>query len=423
MKKSIIALALSVCFSSSVLAKADPQIQTCPDNIPAVAEQAYIELFPLLEQARWMQEDMMTKWGYVRGTNEFHHQKQLINHHFAGVVGPNNDTLYSIVTVDVSQGDVKVTVPEVKDRYSSVLMLDAMHYQVGVEVNKPGSIGFIRAGTTQTSDADRVYTIDSDLMYFMVRTEVAGPHDLTAAHQAQEKFSIEGKSRAAADIFPRQDVNFIERANSLIKDTDLSEANIKNMACYKQIGLYGEPKEAVLPFLIKAKTKGDTYLANNEDKLDMAYFNTEALTPKENHQQGRAIANQIWHLAFSQNHAHYPLITQDAQGEALSGDAVYSMTFNKDQPTNAFWSMTTYNMDKTFIPNEQMIYKIGDKTAKLNPDGKTITVTYAAEKPRGALNWQPILQGSDFYIGVRMYEATADYWQGKWEKPTPVKVK
>ena len=51
---------------------------------------------------------MTIAWGEVRGTNQLHHSRQLIDHTFKGVVGPNNDTLYTKATVDVSQGPVTV---------------------------------------------------------------------------------------------------------------------------------------------------------------------------------------------------------------------------------------------------------------------------------------------------------------------------
>ena len=121
MKKRILILML-LLFVNTAMAT-DNQIQNCPDTLQEKADQAYIEYFPLLEQARWMQTDMTVVWGEVRGTNQLHHSRELIDHNFKGVVGPNNDTLYSKATVDVSDGPVVLTMPEVKGRYGSVLQL------------------------------------------------------------------------------------------------------------------------------------------------------------------------------------------------------------------------------------------------------------------------------------------------------------
>jgi len=97
-------LIFAAIIALSSLACGDAQIQPCPKDLQAKANQAYIEYFPLLEQARWMQTDMTVAWGEMRGTNQLHHNRQLIDHTFKGVVGPNNDTLYTKATVDVSQG-------------------------------------------------------------------------------------------------------------------------------------------------------------------------------------------------------------------------------------------------------------------------------------------------------------------------------
>jgi hypothetical protein len=38
----------------------------------------------------------------------------------------------------------------------------------------------------------------------------------------------------------------------------------------------------------------------------------------------------------------------------------------------------------TFAPNEEKLYKVDNKTVVLNPDGKTITITYSANLPANA---------------------------------------
>jgi len=85
--------------------------------------------------------------------------------------------------------------------------------------------------------------------------------------------------------------------------------------------------------------------------------------------------------------------------------------------------MTTYIKDtKLFVPNDDKIYKVGDKTVVLNENGKTITITYSVDRPENATNWQPTPEGKDFYIGVRLYEAKEEWLNGSYKLPVPVKI-
>lgn len=414
-------LAASLLFSTN--AYANPQVQSCPADLQAKANLAYIEYFPLLEQARWMQTDMTVAWGEVRGTNQLHHSRELIDHTFEGVVGPNNDTLYSKATVDVSQGPVVLTMPEIPRRYGSVLQLDSMHYEVGVDVNKGGRTVWVRSDYNGSIPKhDRLYRINSDLMYILIRTEVADNSDVAEVHTLQDQMRLEGDVRQAKNIFPPLDADFVSRANSLLEHTSLSPANEKNSECYAAIGILSGDK-IDRKILDRAVENGQAWMQANVSNLDTSYFNSEEGTPKESHQQGRAIANFLWHLAFQPKHADYPNIEVDSDGEALNGDYAYTLTFNKNMPVNAFWSMTTYIAEtKLFVPNEGKVYKVGNKTAVLNTDGETITVTYSATQPTNATNWQPTPAGKDFYVGVRLYEAKDEWLDGRFKLPVPVKV-
>lgn len=413
-----------VLFSTSSFAVANPQVQECPTVPQAVAEQAYLEYFPLLEQARWMQEDMDYSWGYERPTNTFQHMRNILTHEFKGVVGPNNDTMYTGFTIDVANGPVIFTMPEVElHRYSSQLVLDSMHYEVTTDVRKPGRTVFIRKGYNgPIPKHDRLHVMNSDLAYSLVRTEVVNRDDIEAVRAVQDKMKIEGAHRKASDIFPPMKAIWTKRVQSLLVGTDLSSANQANYDCYVKRGVFDMPEKV----LLAAQESATQFMANNVDKLDTGYFGSEKNVPKENHQNGRAIANYLWHLAFQPKHADYPNIRLDTDGNTMHGDNVYELTFHKGLPVHdrGFWSMTTYETEsRLFVPNDDLLYKVGNKTANLNDDGKTITITYAAKRPKEVKNWMPTTVGKEFYIGVRLYEAKSEWLNGEYKLPVPVKIK
>ena len=53
----------------------------------------------------------------------------------------NLDTLYSIVIIDLENGPITITIPDIKDRYMSMLVLDQDHYEV-FYTNKGGVFTF-----------------------------------------------------------------------------------------------------------------------------------------------------------------------------------------------------------------------------------------------------------------------------------------
>ena len=53
----------------------------------------------------------------VNGSNQINNQAQLASLTSAAVVKPNVDTLYSRVIIDLSQGDLELTIPNITDRF------------------------------------------------------------------------------------------------------------------------------------------------------------------------------------------------------------------------------------------------------------------------------------------------------------------
>jgi hypothetical protein len=408
--------------------QANEQIQSCPTGLQAKADQAYIEYFPLLENARALQvSGLGLSFGEAHGTNEINHNGLLLDHTFDTVVGPNNDTLYSEWTLDLTAGPVFIDMPDIDPakRYSSILILDSMHYEVGVAVNPSGRLMLARSGTDYTvpSGVEAVYEFNSDLNVMLHRTEVIDNNDLDEVLALQAEMIVTAPvQRAMEDVFPPLDADFVSRANAMLSGTSLSDANAVNAECYKSIGILSDVKidRAILD---KAVENGQAWMKANESEFDTAYFNSEQNAPKAAHQTGRALANYVWHLAFQPKHADYPSIEFDTDGNRLHGDNTYSLTFDKDLPVNAFWSMTTYILEtKHFVPNDENLYKVGDKTAVLNPDGQTVTITYAPVRPEQASNWQPTPKGKEFYVGVRLYEAKPEWLNGAYQMPVPVRV-
>ena len=113
----------------------------------------------------------------------------------------------------------------------------------------------------------------------------------------------------------------------------------------------------------------------------------------------------------------------DATGARLNGAHRYTVTFAKDQtpPVNGFWSLTMYNDQHFFVPNEIGRYSVGTKNTDLQlaRDGSlTIYVQVdAPTDPHQRANWLPAPEDGDFSLYVRAYWPKTPVIDGSWTPP------
>lgn len=82
-------------------------------------------------------------------------------------------------------------------------------------------------------------------------------------------------------------------------------------------------------------------------------------------------------------------------------------------PVDGFWSISVYNADGFFEPNDAGVYSVNSVTAHRNDDG-TITVRFGDHGP-GADNSIPITDGWNYLI--RLYRPRPEVLDGTWTFP------
>ena len=116
----------------------------------------------------------------------------------------------------------------------------------------------------------------------------------------------------------------------------------------------------------------------------------------------------------------------DSNGERLNGGSNYTVTFPAGQlpPVNGFWSLTLYNQQHFFHPNDLGRYSLGTKNKSLvkNGDG-SLTLFVQTESPGAEFdaNWLPS-PDADFSLYIRAYWPTAAITEGSWVPPKIEKV-
>jgi hypothetical protein len=118
----------------------------------------------------------------------------------------------------------------------------------------------------------------------------------------------------------------------------------------------------------------------------------------------------------------------DAAGGRLNGANRYAVTFQRDQipPVDGFWSLTLYDKEHFFAPNELNRYSLGtkNKDLKTNPDGSlTIYVQPDAPAEEQRANWLPAPKGADFSLFMRAYWPKSPVLDGSWMPPAVEKAK
>lgn len=85
-----------------------------------------------------------------------------------------------------------------------------------------------------------------------------------------------------------------------------------------------------------------------------------------------------------------------------------------DVPVDGFWSISVYNADGFFEPNEAGIYSVNSVTAVPEPDGSVI-VRFGDHGP-GAPNCIPVTDGWNYLI--RLYRPRPEVLDGTWRFPS-----
>jgi hypothetical protein len=89
----------------------------------------------------------------------------------------------------------------------------------------------------------------------------------------------------------------------------------------------------------------------------------------------------------------------------------YSLTV-RDVPVDGFWSISVYNADGYFEPNDRDMYSVNDLTALPNADG-SVTVHFGGDDDRP--NMIPITEGWNYT--VRLYRPRPQVLDGTWSFP------
>lgn len=284
------------------------------------------------------------------GFGKFDHTREPAPLDKQTVIRLNRDTLYSSAVFDLDAGPVTISMPDGGERFVSLQLIDEDQYTYGVHYD--GGDYVLRkedVGTRYVVAAVRTLVDPSDTV------------DLEKAHQLQDAIRVRQDQEGKFET-PNWDLESQKKVRDalLVLASVLPDTN----------RMYGK-KDEVDPvrFLIGA---AQGWGANPPSEA--LYLN---IVPKTN-----------------------------------DGATVHKLTVT-DVPVDGFWSITVYNAEGYFEPNEFGSYSLNDITAKKAADG-SVQVQFGGCDGKSP-NCLPIMNGWNYM--VRLYRPRTEILNGDWVFP------
>jgi hypothetical protein len=432
-----------------------------------LATDAYIYGYPLVTME--VTRRVITNVPSVQGTRgpmgQFIKLRQYPDASFRDVTAPNADTLYTTAWIDVGKEPWVLSIPDMKDRYFLVPMLDGWTnvFQVpgkrttgtGAQtyaITGPGWKGSLPPGVKE-------YKSPTSMVWILGRIYCTGtPEDYAAVHALQDQFtlvplssygkpftppagtvdpSIDMKTAVREQVNRMDPVSYFTLLAQLMKANPPAAADAPELAKLAKIGLVaGKDIDASkldadfvkrIPQVAFDRIMLQFKVGKSIKNINGWMFDSEAGVYGMDY-LNRAFITAIGLGANRVQDAVYPTSLKDAEGKAYDGANKYVVHFPKGQlpPVRGFWSITMYDANYFFVANPINRYSISARqNLKANPDGSIDL--YIQNQSPGAdkeSNWLPAPEDK-FILMLRMYwpsEKSPSIINGSWKPPAVKKA-
>lgn len=354
---------------------------------------------------------------------------------------PNNDTVYGLAWLDLSQGPVLMTIPEVADRYYTIQATDwalntfayvgsRLHSKPGTYAYvPPGWQGELPAGVTRfESPTNGVFLQARTVVKPEVEAEIAPvvaqlktyrlhPLNAQAKYQVADPAAPVPNPKLNNPIW--QSLDFYSLLNRAWTFGGVREQDKEVVGQFAKLGI-GPGLKFDPAALTEAQRKGLARAAEVAYQRVMLHAQENATarngwryaTNLGAYGNNRLLASAVGLMGYGANVAeeamYLPTFT-DNQNQPLLSDRRYHIHFAADNlpPVNEFWSVTLYSRPENQLKaNPINRYAFGDRTPTLkrNPDG-SIDIYVQRNRPEGDLasNWLPSGESGSIWIILRMY--------------------
>ncbi len=439
-----ISVGLAACSGSSAPAPTpQPQVTPTPEDPATLAADAYVWGMPMVVTMRTMQ-----LFSVATPVNYFSVPQKLTNATTDVIPMSNTDCLMASAVLDLREGPVVMTVPEIKDRYYSIQFMDmfteAFAY-IGVRSTGTAAGSWVIAPPGRERDVpagDTLIKASSTLVFVLGRFLVSSADDFAAAHAIAAQVKIEplsadqpkpaalgsplGKAMGTADAGA---AFFDELGDVLAVSPPTADYDKAALERFAAIGVgpglhpAANGTEATRAILAKGVTDGMAAILKEATAPPTSANGWDTRQTLGNYGDDfplRALIAQYGWGANVREEAIYETGKVDANGQAFSGANNYVLHFEAGQlpPAKAFWSVTLYGADSFLFDNPLDRYAIGDRTPGLqtNPDG-SLDIYVQQSAPAGhESNWLPA-PAEGFILSMRIYLPDPSVLDGTYKLP------
>lgn len=357
--------------------------------------------------------------------NTLQHTRTLADNTARTVTSPNNDTLYSIAWLDLTQGPVTFTVPATGDRYWSAAFMDMYSNNnavLGLRTTGGSGGQYTIVGPAQTGAGPGVVRCATPHAWLLIRTLIDGPEDLPATHAVQNGFKLSGPAGVAPPSFAGRGATPVDYFSSLNRLLEIDAppptdgkmlARLRGFKADGPMVAAGVEQARNIARLAEGRQsfiQGWTYTRPNLGDFGQDYLY-------------RALVALSGLAALPVVEAMY-LRSQGERENCYWGDGLYHLAIPAQMPVGAFWSLSMYEQtpdgQRFFTENPIRRYAIGDRTKglKRNADG-SLDVWIGRPDPGGdrSANWLPAPKAGPFNLTMRLYLPKPEVLDGRWRLP------
>ncbi len=485
MKYVVLPLTLAACLAApgAVTAQSDETLELTDAQMEELVRRSYqyVAMFNVNNKFALDPDNPMTTGGYNRTAAN----TELADHTLQAIARPNNDTLYTIALIDVTEEPVVLEMPAFDSTYIS-LMVTAYDHYVNIPMSttkgdfiEPATMLFYSERTPgyagePVEGVDMIMETTGDFVsaVFRVMPHAAEPERLERNLAAMRSVDVEPLSEFLGKGDGEPHVRSWGSPRGISRNLDLREDTARFPPHGSDFEVFEDRFIEVMQFVVNHTTfdpedeldagllavleplgiaPGNTYDPDTAPEIDgdalravaqrvaaeeLAHFGDQdwldenlvkLFQPKGRiHARDPILPVRRRAGREARGRGSYPaIITEDGAPMNAMHDYEIVMTADELPPVNAFWSTTLYeNETGFFIPNDRFKYSVGENAGfKLDDDGG-IRIVIAAEQPDGVPeeNWLPINRADmDLDIIMRLYAPDLERYQG-WTAPIARKL-
>ncbi|MBB4307350.1 MULTISPECIES: DUF1254 domain-containing protein [Rhizobium] len=456
-----IALSPALRFST-----ARAQASATPEEARAIAKEAYIYGFPMVDSYRVQYQYFVdaTNPEYKAPWNHLVNTLRVYTPADRAFPSPNSDTPYSWLGMDLRAEPMVLTMPVIDEkRYFTIQLIDGYTYiidYIGSRTTGNGGGSYLIAGPGWKGETPagvkKVFRSDTNLAWGVYRTQLFNPEDIDNVKKVQAGYKAEPLSAFLGQPAPpAASTNFIKPPTTEEEKASLEFFNTLNfvlqfgpaipsetelMARFAKIGIgAGKTFDAstLSPEMKTAIEQGMADAWADLANLQKTEINTGKVTMGDVFGTREFLKNNyLYRMAGAvlgiggnaKQEAMYPVYSVDATGQKLDGINKYTVHFASGElpPVNAFWSLTMYELPGSFlVANPIDRYLINSpmlpQLVKDADGGVTLYVQNESPGKDKEPNWLPAPKGP-FIAFMRLYWPKEAALDGTWKQPPITKM-